>query len=230
MPRAGWLAGPRQPDEDPRGQPPGRGAQLTVGGAGQVGQQGHGGVRVGGQQPGERLLVEPPQLGRDLRERGVPGGQLGPADAPPGGAPAPVAAGRGRRGAGGRGWSWPGPSRLVPAAGGGRRSAFPWPSRDPAPGHRELQSELRQGAADPARRPARARPAARRARTPGSARSRRRSGSARTARRARRPGRSPASSAARRAAGPGRSSSRTRSIAPRTEEPIRTSGAPGWPG
>ena len=59
----GLVAGARQPDEDPRGQPPGRGAQLTVGGAGQLGQEGHGSIRVGGQQPGERLLVEPAQLG-----------------------------------------------------------------------------------------------------------------------------------------------------------------------
>ena len=129
------LPGPGQPDEDPRGQPPRRGPQLTVGGPGQVGQQGHGGVGVVGQQAGERLLVELAQPGRDIGERGVPAGQLGPADAPPGRAPGPVPAGRGRRGpartAAGPGR---GPFRRAPAAGGGRRSPFPWPSRDPRAG------------------------------------------------------------------------------------------------
>ena len=121
-PRAACWPAARQPDEDPGGQPPGGGAQLAVGGAGQVGQQGHGGVRVGGQQPGERLLVELAQARRDLRERRVPGGQLGPADAPPGG-PRP----RSRRAADaevGAGWTvggWRGPGRPGPGWGLPRR-------------------------------------------------------------------------------------------------------------
>ena len=78
------------------------------------------------------------------------------------------------------------------------------------------------GAARAARRP-QLRRGSRPARTPGCGRSRRRSGSGRTGRRARRPGSCPRARPASPRSRCSPVSSSTRSIAPRTEEPIRTS-------
>ena len=98
-----------------------RRAQVPVGGHGQVGQQRHRGIGVVGEQRVSAPASSVPASGETSRERGVPGGQLGPADA-----------GRARPGSavaaqpGGRPVLPPdGPARAGPASG---PSAFPRPS------------------------------------------------------------------------------------------------------